>query len=490
MSGRKSFRHGVAWAFAGRTSDQLLSFVFGVVLARMLAPEDFGLLLTIQVFTGLAGFVAGGGMGQALVQAKSTTQEDYDVVFTLQLGIGCLIYALFFLLAPWLANWYKQPIYVDLLRLSALSFIFRPLVNIPSSAIYRAMRYKALTGVNVLTLMASSATSIGLASLGHGVWSLVWGGIVGSIVQCLALMRLSGWRPGLSLDLARARDLARYGALVAGNDLLDYLRSRINIFLLSQTLGPQSVGLYNKGDSLARMPLMFVSGSVYQVLFREMAAEQDNLDRCRYLFLRSIVLVSVYGTPFYIGLLFLADPLVRGVYGSHWAAAAGPISILALAWPLWLLTNLSGAVAAAHSRLGPELQINAGMLVVTAGFVWLALPYGINGVAWSMVGAAACICALMLHLALRTLKASVLDVVRALLPAMGLNAALAAAMAGASYLLPAAFLKHDLLHVAAVAGLGGVTYAALFLSVRISALTAEQARWRRLLSAKRWRAPA
>ncbi|MEI2420536.1 oligosaccharide flippase family protein, partial [Arthrospira platensis SPKY2] len=99
-------RTGALWIFMGSTGNQLLAFAFGIVLARLLAPEVFGMLLTIQVFTGIAGFVAGGGMGQALVRAKDTEREDYDLVFTLQLIIGCLIYALFFFTAPIIANWY------------------------------------------------------------------------------------------------------------------------------------------------------------------------------------------------------------------------------------------------------------------------------------------------------------------------------------------------------------------------------------------------
>lgn len=476
-----SLRRGVAWIFAGRMSDQVLTFAFGVVLARLLTPEDFGMLLTIQVFTGLVGFVAGGGMGQALVQAKAVTPRDFDVVFTLQLLIGGVIYAGFYVVAPAFARWYGEPLYADLLRLSALSFVFRPLVNMPSSALYRAMQFKTLTGIGIATLSVSSATSIGMAWLGYGVWSLVWGGIVGSFAQSLMLMHWSGWRPALSFDFARARELARYGMLVAGNDVVDYLRSRVSIFILSQTLGAQSVGLYNKGDSLARMPFQFVSGSVYQVLFRALSAEQDNLDKCRYLYNRSLALVALYATPFYVGLFWLAEPLVRGVYGPRWAEAAGPLVILAFAWPFWLIGNLSGAVAASHNRLGVEIRIQLATLVLTAAAIWFAVPYGIDGVARAVIAAIAVSSLLMFALALRTLHAHWYDSLRVLLPAAALNTVLAVALATVSRLLPPIVRNHDLLHVAVLGGVGGLVYAAMFLFVPLPAIAAEQARWRRLL---------
>jgi len=474
-------RRGAAWVFAGRAGDQVLTFVFGVVLARMLAPEDFGLLLTIQVFTGLAGFVAGGGIGQALIRAKTVTPHDYDVIFTMQLLVGLAIYALFYATAPLFARWYQAPIYVDLLRLSALSFVLRPLVNTPTSFLHREMRFRTASAVSITCLIVSSVVSITMAWHGQGVWSLVWGGLAGSVVQSGLLMSTTGWRPGLALDMGRAKDLARYGALVSGTDLVDYLKNRLNILILSNSLGPQSIGLFNKGESLARMPFTFVSGSVYQVMFRAMAAEQDNLDRCRYLFHRAITLIAVYGTPFYVGLLFLAEPLVRGVYGPRWIESAGPLLILVLAWPVWILTNMSGAVAAALNRLGSELKIQIVGLGVTAAAISLAVRWGLAGVAWATVACSVFSCVLMLGLALRTLQSRLTDALLALKPALGLNLALAATLAAVEAVLPPAVLRHDLLHVVVTGTAGGLVYACGLLMVPIAALEDERRRWRRLI---------
>lgn len=484
MSLGNRIRHGAAWLFVGNSGKQVLGFLFGIVLARLLAPEDFGILLTIQVFTGMAGFVAGGGMGQALVRAKEVSQQDYDIVFTLQLGIGCLIYAGFFVAAPWFAEWYDTPLYADLLRVSALSFIFRPLVNLPASMLYRHMRYKAQTVVSITGLMVSSFTSIFMAWLGYGVWSLIWGGIAGSIYSAAVLVPLARWRPGFSLDFRRGRDIARYGLLVSVNDIVNYLRTQVSIFILSRTLGPASVGLFNKGESLARMPHSFITGSVYQVLFRAMAAEQDNLDKCRYLFFRSIALVAVYATPFYIGLLWLAEPLIRGIYGEKWVAAAGPLMILAFAWPLWLANNLSGAVLAAQNWLGHELKVQIATLIITALGVVIALPYGIDGVAWAIVGAAAFSGLYMHRLALRCLKAKWLNSLRAIVPAILLNAILVFALYLVEQLLPSDWIEHDLVNIAVMGITGALVYAGSLLFLPIPELATERLRWKAKLRLK------
>jgi O-antigen/teichoic acid export membrane protein len=484
MSLGNRIRHGAAWLFVGNSGKQVLGFLFGVVLARLLAPEDFGILLTIQVFTGIAGFVAGGGMGQALVRAKEASQQDYDIVFTLQLGIGCLIYAGFFIAAPWFAKWYGTPLYADLLRVSALSFIFRPLINLPASMLHRHMRYKAQTVVGITGLLVSSLTSILMAWLGYGVWSLIWGGIAGSIYSAAVLIPLARWRPGFSLDFRRGRDIARYGLLVSVNDIVNYLRTQVSIFILSRTLGPASVGLFNKGESLALMPHSFITGSVYQVLFRAMAAEQDNLDKCRYLFFRSIALVAVYATPFYIGLLWLAEPLIRGIYGEKWVASAGPLMILAFAWPFWLANKLSGAVLAAQNWLGHELKIQIATLIVTALGVVIALPYGIDGVAWAVVGAAAFSGLYMHRLALRCLKAKWLNSLRAIVPAILLNAILAFSLYLLEQLLPPDWIAHDLVNIVVIGITGALVYAGCLLFLPIPELATERLRWKAKLRLK------
>jgi O-antigen/teichoic acid export membrane protein len=317
-----------------------------------------------------------------------------------------------------------------------------------------------------------------MAYAGYGVWSLVFGGIAGAVTNMTLLIPLAKWRPGLSLDLRRGRDIARYGMLVSVTDILTYLRHQVSAFILSRTLGPASVGLYNKGESLSRMPHAFITTSVYQVLLRAMAVEQDNLDKCRYLFYRSIALVAVYATPFYIGFLWLAEPLVRGVYGEKWVESAAPLAILALAWPFWLMNRLSGAVLAALNWLGREALVQASTLVVTVLAVLIGLPHGIEGVAYAVVAAAA-YSALHIHwLAIRRLRARWTGYIRALTPAAILNMILVVVLYALEHALPAGIRRHDLAFLGIMATGGGLAYALCFLYLPMASLRTEQHRWK------------
>lgn len=474
----ETIRSGAKWLFIGNTGNQALTFLFGIVLARLLAPEDFGMLVTIQVFTGLAGFVAGGGMGQALVRAKETTKQDYDIVFTLQFIVGCLIYTGFFFAAPWFAKWYNTPLYTDLLRVSALSFIFRPFVNLPGSILHRDMRFKAKAILGIAGLLLTNAVAISMGFMGYGVWSLTISGLLGAVISAIILISLTGWRPGWLLDLRRGRDIARYGLLVSTTDILLYLRQQAGVFILSRTLGPVSIGLYNKSESLARMPHSFITGSVYQVLFRAMATEQDNLDKCRYLFFQSITLVAVYATPFYVGLFWLAEPFINGFYGPKWIAAATPLMIFALAWPFWLMDSLSGAVLAAKNWLDQEVPVQISTLIITCLAVLIGLPHGIEGVAFGVLCASMYNALHMFRLALRCLKASWLAYIRALLPAVLLNVILACTLFLVDRALPVSVRTSDFIYLGLMGIAGGLVYAICFLYLPIDSLQSERQRWK------------
>lgn len=473
-----SIRHGATWLLLGSTGSQVLALLFGIVLARLLVPEDFGLLVTIQVFTGLVGFLSGGGMGQALVRSKEATHQDYNIVFTLQIIAGCGIYVLFFSIAPWFADWYDEPLYAFLLPVSALSFIIRPFVNLPYNMLHREMRFKTQAIVNLVSLVVTNIASIGMAYHGYGVWSLTIGGLVGSLSGVALMLPITGWRPRLVLNLGKARDLIRYGFLVTLNDLVCYLRQQANVFILSRTLGAHTVGLYNKADSLGRMPHGFISGSLYHVLFRALAREQNDLDTSRYLFFRGIALVAVYSFPFYVGLWFVSKAFVVTLFGPNWLESAAPLQILALAVPFWLMENLSGALLAARNLLERELIVQVAMLCIVSLTVVIGLPHGLSGIAWGILAASVYSGTHMYWLAAGSLKAGWRDLFRALTPAAILNVLLFGVLILVDRLLPADLRGSNQSYLLAMTACGVIVYTLAFLTLPIPALASEVQRWK------------
>lgn len=488
MSLGNNIRHGAKWVFIGNTGSQAINFALGLILARLLMPAEFGMVATILIFTNLAGFVAGGGMGQALVRAREASTRDYDLLFTLQSLIGLVIVGFFFAIAPWFGRWYGNPMYADLLRVAALSFLIRPFFNVPSNMLHRDMRFKAKTAVQLSNLVVYNSIALSLAYLGHGPWSLILAGLFSSVAGALQFSWYARWRPGINFDFARAGELMRYGLLASSNNIVHYIRCQLPTFILSRSMGPAGVGLYNKAESLAARPHDFITGSVYEVLFRALAKEQDNLDTCRYLFFRSLTLVAVYGLPFYVGFLWLAEPLMVTLFGQRWGDSAAPLVILSLGAPLMMIENLSGAVLAARSWLGRELVAQLTMIAVTASAILIGLPYGMTGVATGMVIALLYMSTHMFWLAKLSLDARWADLARAFTPAALLNTILASTLWIADRLVPPSIQSVDALYILFMAAAGGLAYAVCFLYLPIPALASETSRWK--VKLKLTKAPA
>ncbi len=473
-----SIRHGAKWVFIGNTGSQIINFALGLILARLLMPAEFGMVATILIFTSLAGFVAGGGMGQAIVRAKEATKRDFDLLFTLQALIGLVIVGFFFAIASWFGRWYDNPLYADLLRVASLSFLVRPFFNVPSNMLHRDMRFKAKTAVQLTNLVVYNGIALSLAWLGYGPWSLILAGLFSAVAGALQFAWYARWRPGLCFDFARAGELMRYGLLASSNNIVHYVRSQLPTFMLSRSIGPAGVGLFNKAESLATRPHSFITGSVYEVLFRALAKEQDNLDKSRYLFFRSLTLVATYGLPFYVGFLWLAEPLVVTLFGHRWADSAGPLMILSLAAPLLMIENLSGAVLAARNCLGKELVAQVVMIFIAGAAIMAGLPHGMTGVAAGLLVAMLYMSTHMFWLAKQSLRARWADLARAFLPALLLNAILAAALWLTDQMIPPHIQAIDALYVLLMAVTGGLVYTLCFLYLPIPALAAETGRWK------------
>lgn len=497
-----SIRTGTLWIFAGNISTRVFEFVFGIILARLLVPSDFGLLVTTQVFTGVAGFIAGGGMGQALIQAKEITPKDFHVVFTLQLAICCLIYCFFFFTAPLIAVWFENPIYINLLRLSALNFLIRPFNNIPSSKLSREMQFKAISIIGLINFIITSSISVALAWYHFGVWSLVYSGLFGSLFSATCLILYSRCYPRIAFDKRIAKKLGTYGIKFSINDIIEYLRNQTPNFFIGKFLGASAVGLFNKGDSLSAYPVRIIAGSSYQTIFRALSATQENIDQSKYIYLRTVTLVTVYTFPFYIGLFWLAEPFVVTVYGEKWRLASAPLQIFCISRLFGCIGNAGGAVLAARNLLGYEIKIQLIALFMAIAGCWYGIQNNdITLIALGLIPSAIFLYCAVSYLALRAVQAKLLDLLLALIPATLMNASLAGVLGLSDYLLTLLqkenlmvvlrFYDYEVslrtitlspeIYLITLSVTGGLFYAVMFLYCPIRSLEKESARWKKIL---------
>ena len=478
----KKIRSNTAWVMGGNLTHRLYKFAIGIILARILFPEDFGLLVTIQIFTGALGFVAGGGMGAALIQSKEVTDRDFHVVFTAQIAICAAIYALLFLLAPYFAIWFDDPRYTYLLRISAISFLLRPFSNVSRSRLVREMRFKELTIIRLIGMLFSSLTSVLLALNGFGPLALILGGFAGTLSGMIMMISVTRFLPRFAMDKKILKRLGGYGIKVSANEIILHFRNQAPNFFVSTGLGPGAVGLFNKADSLATLPTTIFAGSAYQTIFRALSSIQDNLDQSKYVYYRTITLLSVYTLPFYVGFLWVAEPFIRFVYGEKWAPAALPLQILSAVGMFRSINMASGAVIAAQNRLGTEIRIQLEALLLFALAAFLGSRYDIAMVAYALVPCYLYFTYRMTSLANRCIEGSHGKLAKSLAPAIYLNSALFLTLLTINLLLPKSFSTGSPGQYLIInATLGGLVYSVLFFLLPLKELDTEKERWRNRL---------
>lgn len=474
----QSIRKGVKWLVIGNTGRRLLEFAFGVILARLLVPADFGMIITIQVFTGFVGMISTGGMGQALIRAKEANEEDFTAVFTVQLLLGLLSYLGFFFLAPWFADYFENPLYKDLMRVSALFFLFKPFSSMRIAWLVREMDFKKKSFVEVTASLFTGITSVIMAWSGMGVWSLTLSGLFAILVQNIMLARITPLRLRLNMDLSVIRRHSAYGSKIVANDFLGVLRNQSVKIIMSKLAGPAFLGLFNKADSLHRLPFWTLGRPVSQTTFRAMSKVQDNLDQTKYMFYRVITLLSVYILPFYIILWWIAEPFIGVVYGEKWLPAAEPLSILSIAGIFYIIARPCGVLLMAQNRLIQEMFAQAAMLVFTIAAVLYGLKWGLAGVSWGILASQVFGTCIYYILVYRTIPTRVLDLLRALAPGLLLNSMLVLVLVVVHAMISALKTSNPAIYLLIMMTAGLTAYIALFFFVPIPSLKTEVSRWR------------
>ncbi len=477
----QSIRSGVKWLFLGSVGGRLLEFGFGIALARLLVPADFGLIVTIHVFTGVAGLVLSGGMGQSLIRAKEADQSDFNAVFTLQLSVGVLVYLVFFLAAPLMSQFFDDARYEDLLRVSAISFLLRPFSLIRNAWLNREMEFKKRTLVALVTGLCTGVSGVLMAWSGMGVWSLVLSGLVGALVSNITLKLVTPMKLRLTLNFTVMRRHSSFGFKITVNNLLSYLSRESKNLVLSKLAGPVFLGIFNKAESLARTPNALMVPATMQPVFRAMSKVQDDLNETKYIFYRSITLLTVYTTPCYVGLWWVAGPFIEVVYGEKWLMVIEPLRIYAIAGLFFNVMFPCGKLLDAQNRLIQQMVVLAARLVIVIAACVVGLRWGLEGVAWGVVLSHVINTVAVYYLVCRTIATRIADLFNALLPGLMLNAMLFSFLTVMHYVLTSVNAITPAIYLLLMSLAGAAFYGMIFLFTPIPSIRSEADRWRNKL---------
>jgi O-antigen/teichoic acid export membrane protein len=454
-----ALRDSVAPTFGYNVGSQVLTFGFGVVLARLLRPEDFGLLGMALVFTNVAAVLGNLGLAKALIQAAAVSEAQRRAVFTLSLAVSLVAGMLVVVFSRPIGDFFGNRVVSDLMWLMALNFVLNGAGTVPYAMMNRALNLRELARIDPMATVAGGIASVSLALAGAGVWSLVIGILVASATRLAFYHAHTRWIPRPGFAFGQARNLARYGLGVTGSSFFTTLTTNVDFLLIGRLLSPFALGIYMRALRLVTMPQIQFSMVVVRLLFPYFARIQDDVGRIRRNLLRVVGTSALIAVPALILLFIVARDFVQVVYGPKWLAAVVPLRILCAAGIVRSLSALAGPPLDALGYVRAQAVLQGGYAVLMLGGVVYAARWGINGVAGALGIASLLLGVALLLLLLRVIDLSMRQLAGALLPGLLAAAALTAASGAVYALYPAEGSPALRLLLAILLGLGSAAFA-------------------------------
>lgn len=347
------------WKLLERSGTQGIQFIVQIVLARILLPNDYGIIALIAIFITVANVFVQSGFNTALIQKKDATEEDFSSVFYLSLFIAIILYALIFFASPYIAYFYKTPELISVLRVLSITLIFGAFNSIQNAIISRRMEFKKLFASSIGAIILSGITGIVLAYIGLGVWALVAQQLVNQLSVTVILWFTVKWRPKLIFSFSKINKLFSYGWKLLLSALIDTLYMNLRSLIVGKIYSPSMLGYYNRGDQFPQLIVSNINGSIQSVMLPTLSSEQDNKQKVKELVRRSIVTSSFLLFPMMIGLAVVGESLIKIILTDKWLPCVPFMQIFCLSYALWPIhtANLQAINALGRSDIFLKLEI-------------------------------------------------------------------------------------------------------------------------------------
>ena len=421
---------GAAWQGAAFVVGKAVVLLTTVVLARLLAPEQFGLVSLALVLIVYAEAIADVGVAQALIYFQPRVSTIRAALLCSSL-VGVMLAAVGALAAPLIGDFFGRQDVVPIVRLLAVSLLFSALGAVPEALLRRALQFRRLTAATVTRAVATGVISIGLAAAGWGAWALAWGTVAGTFSYAVAVWLLVPERVALlpgKTSPGRLNAVLRYGIPVAGGTLLAKLIFDVDYLIVGHQLGVEALGFYTLAFRIPELLIINVFFVISSVSFPVYSRARSDLARLTDGYLLSTRMQALYGVSAGVGIAVVAPLLVPLVFGEAWRPAVAPLIGLAIYAACRSLGAGANEIYKALGRPGLTITVSLLRLAILVPVLILAARWGIAGVAWAQAATSLVFVVLMQGVACRVLRMSPWRLAEAVMPALlcGLAIALVA----------------------------------------------------------------
>jgi O-antigen/teichoic acid export membrane protein len=378
----RTIRGGLA-RLCAQAANFLLRVGSLMILARLLRPQDFGLVGMVTAFTGVLSLFRDFGLSSAAVQRTTVTDEQISTLFWINLLAGAVLGLVGVAMAPAIAAFYHEPRLFGVAAVLGAGFLFNAAGVQHSALLQRQMRFTALAVINVVALIVSTAIAIGGAKAGYQYWALVAMTVTLPLIATIGFWLATGWVPGMPQRRTGIRSMMRFGGTLTLNGLVAYVAYNAEKVMIGRFWGAGAIGIYGRAYQLVNIPTENLNSAVGEVAFSALSRLQDDPSRLRSYFLKGFSLVLGLTLPITIACALFADDVVWVLLGPKWKDTAAIVRLLAPTIAIFAIINPLGWLLYSIGLVGRGLKIALVFApVMIAGYV-MGLRYGPKGVAFA-----------------------------------------------------------------------------------------------------------
>ncbi|MBU1215145.1 MAG: lipopolysaccharide biosynthesis protein [Gammaproteobacteria bacterium] len=376
---------GVLWNMANAITTRGASILFTIFLARLLAPEAFGMIAMATVVFELANVFVESGLGQALIRSKSVSQFDLSTVFFTNLGLSLVAYCVVYVTAPFVVDFYSQPELVLIIQVMGLVVLLNATKVVQVAVLSRKMDFKTQMKADSLGMVLSGMLAVTAAYQGFGVWSLIVQVLVSALISSVVLWLASSWRPSVQFSAESFSRLSRFGANLLLEGLLWRLMENSYVLVIGRFFSAEITGLYYFAKKISDLISLQLTTTVQRATFPALAVLQDDSAILRYKYRQIIQLMMFVIAPVMLMLAALASPLFRLLFDVRWQGAVPYLQLLCVVGVIFPLHAMNINILNVKGRSDLVLKVGLIKRLVNIALLFAALPFGVLAIAMSQI---------------------------------------------------------------------------------------------------------
>lgn len=385
MSLKQKTVSGLSWTFLDRFSNQIIQFVIGIILARLLSPEEYGLVGMLTIFMAIADTFVSTGFGEALIRKADPTQEDYSTVFWLNIATGFAFYFLFFFLAPSISHFFHEPQLKNILIVLSLSIIINAFGLMPRVPLIKKLDFKSFTKVSIVSNTAAGICAVILALNGFGVWSLVARNVVNSLTTTIMIYYIA--KPNFTFTFSKSsfKEFFGFGSNLLFTRLLNEAYNNIYYLVIGKFFSARELGLYTRANNYKDMPSRTLNNVIQGVSYPVLAGIQDNDVRLKNAY-RKLIQATMYLTFVLMFSLAAAAPnFILGLIGKQWAEVIPYLRLLCFVGIFYPLSYLNLNMMIVKGRADLRLKLEIIRKLISVPVIFIGIYFGIKTMIISMI---------------------------------------------------------------------------------------------------------